>query len=321
MINPGRNDPCPCGSGKKYKNCCLNKDRVKRIRESAWRREEQVTLGKLIAFGQRPEFQPQLVVASNLFWNGNYGAEGANALDEDEIGRFLDWYLYDYRLEEQRKRVIDVFIEQTDSRLLPGERERVNVWSESYLSVYGIEGAPSAGILSVRDLLQGLDATVGDEGLGRLSLSGDLVLGRILRSSVPPHFSWAAILLPPEDEDGLVAFMSKAYGQYQEVQTRPSWPDFLSRDGYLFTHYLLRTAAEAGARRHTGGKYFDAWATVQKLGEVERLLSERAVKEAEERRIEEQHHDEKAGESLRQTRGGILLPGHVEYKGSRDLKQ
>ena len=22
----GRNDPCPCGSGKKYKNCCLLKD-------------------------------------------------------------------------------------------------------------------------------------------------------------------------------------------------------------------------------------------------------------------------------------------------------
>ena len=21
--NIGRNDPCPCGSGKKYKNCCL----------------------------------------------------------------------------------------------------------------------------------------------------------------------------------------------------------------------------------------------------------------------------------------------------------
>jgi preprotein translocase subunit SecA len=22
----GRNDPCPCGSGKKYKNCCLDRD-------------------------------------------------------------------------------------------------------------------------------------------------------------------------------------------------------------------------------------------------------------------------------------------------------
>ena len=26
MMKIGRNDPCPCGSGKKYKNCCLRKD-------------------------------------------------------------------------------------------------------------------------------------------------------------------------------------------------------------------------------------------------------------------------------------------------------
>ena len=25
-LTPGRNDPCPCGSGKKYKKCCLGKD-------------------------------------------------------------------------------------------------------------------------------------------------------------------------------------------------------------------------------------------------------------------------------------------------------
>jgi uncharacterized protein YecA (UPF0149 family) len=24
----GRNDPCPCGSGKKYKKCCLGKDKI-----------------------------------------------------------------------------------------------------------------------------------------------------------------------------------------------------------------------------------------------------------------------------------------------------
>lgn len=32
----GRNDPCPCGSGKKYKKCCLNKDRErqKKVQES-----------------------------------------------------------------------------------------------------------------------------------------------------------------------------------------------------------------------------------------------------------------------------------------------
>ena len=25
---PGRNEPCPCGSGRKYKKCCLGKDGV-----------------------------------------------------------------------------------------------------------------------------------------------------------------------------------------------------------------------------------------------------------------------------------------------------
>ena len=27
----GRNDPCPCGSGRKYKKCCLNKDEMQRL--------------------------------------------------------------------------------------------------------------------------------------------------------------------------------------------------------------------------------------------------------------------------------------------------
>jgi len=27
----GRNDPCPCGSGKKYKKCCLGKEKEKKV--------------------------------------------------------------------------------------------------------------------------------------------------------------------------------------------------------------------------------------------------------------------------------------------------
>ncbi len=27
----GRNDPCPCGSGKKYKQCCQKKDLAQRV--------------------------------------------------------------------------------------------------------------------------------------------------------------------------------------------------------------------------------------------------------------------------------------------------
>jgi hypothetical protein len=29
VARPGRNDPCHCGSGRKYKQCCLDKDEAK----------------------------------------------------------------------------------------------------------------------------------------------------------------------------------------------------------------------------------------------------------------------------------------------------
>ena len=33
LAKVGRNDPCPCGSGKKYKKCCMAKDEAQRIAE------------------------------------------------------------------------------------------------------------------------------------------------------------------------------------------------------------------------------------------------------------------------------------------------
>jgi tetratricopeptide (TPR) repeat protein len=44
MAKPGRNDRCPCGSGKKYKGCCLTKDEAaehERLAAAQAQREEQ----------------------------------------------------------------------------------------------------------------------------------------------------------------------------------------------------------------------------------------------------------------------------------------
>ena len=35
MANTGRDDPCPCGSGKTYKACCLDQDRAARAASKA----------------------------------------------------------------------------------------------------------------------------------------------------------------------------------------------------------------------------------------------------------------------------------------------
>jgi hypothetical protein len=49
-VRPGRNEPCHCGSGRKYKHCCLAKDeaasaeaRAKADAEAASRPAEAVT--------------------------------------------------------------------------------------------------------------------------------------------------------------------------------------------------------------------------------------------------------------------------------------
>ncbi len=51
MRRPGRNDPCPCGSGKKYKRCCLP------AHEAAERAErqaaEELAKAKLLAEEER----------------------------------------------------------------------------------------------------------------------------------------------------------------------------------------------------------------------------------------------------------------------------
>lgn len=42
-VRPGRNEPCHCGSGRKYKQCCLDKDDTKATAARAARAADQAT--------------------------------------------------------------------------------------------------------------------------------------------------------------------------------------------------------------------------------------------------------------------------------------
>ncbi len=50
MAKPGRNDPCPCGSGNKYKKCCLAKEEAverEQLAEVDAKRAERATAHRL----------------------------------------------------------------------------------------------------------------------------------------------------------------------------------------------------------------------------------------------------------------------------------
>jgi tetratricopeptide (TPR) repeat protein len=56
----GRNDPCPCGSGKKYKHCCLERDRTAEL-APAVRQRVALQDQKANQAAQRKDYQAELL--------------------------------------------------------------------------------------------------------------------------------------------------------------------------------------------------------------------------------------------------------------------
>jgi len=54
FLRPGRNDPCSCGSDKKYKKCCSDRDEEAWRTVAQWRREAELFSTMLPKFN-RPE--------------------------------------------------------------------------------------------------------------------------------------------------------------------------------------------------------------------------------------------------------------------------
>ncbi len=73
MPNAGRNDPCPCGSGKKYKHCCLEKDRAVELAPAIAQRVA-LQAHKATQAAQQKDFQADLL-QSQATW------QEAQALD------------------------------------------------------------------------------------------------------------------------------------------------------------------------------------------------------------------------------------------------
>ncbi len=60
MPKTGRNDPCPCASGKKYKHCCLEKDRAAEL-ASAVHQRVALQAQKANQAAQRKDYQAELL--------------------------------------------------------------------------------------------------------------------------------------------------------------------------------------------------------------------------------------------------------------------
>lgn len=80
----GRNDPCPCGSGKKYKNCCLGKQEGHKTSTLAGKRKFTAKLisgGGMVKPQAEQTTEQQIVVDYNLLMERSFG-EAIHSQDE-----------------------------------------------------------------------------------------------------------------------------------------------------------------------------------------------------------------------------------------------
>src|SRR5215218_9220879 len=103
MPKIGRNDPCPCGSGKKYKQCHLPIEEAAAAEQLRLRRSVDTLLPKIITAAQAQV--GAIPAAFDRFWDGKYTSAQLADLDDLEGRggeRFLTWFAFDYPLEDGR---------------------------------------------------------------------------------------------------------------------------------------------------------------------------------------------------------------------------
>ena len=244
MTKIGRNDPCPCGSGKKYKHCCLRRETAAKSefisRDRAW----ETMMDKLLDFSREARFASELESAFDLYWNRSYSLENVEALNPMQIMSFLNWYAHDYRTSADSQRLVDVFLTERGSTLSEQELELLEAARNSRYSAYEIMDIERGKTVTLLDVFQDLEHELQYSSVPEGITVGQLLLGRLIAVGDSHRFSWITTVVPPEVEDDLKAYIREMLEKYQEDHFQASWKEFLRERSYLFNHFMLEARGE-----------------------------------------------------------------------------
>ena len=118
MKKPGRNEPCYCGSGKKYKQCHMREDQEEEQERRAQADAARFLRLDIPGFARDDRFVADFDRALPIYWNEYYDAGNAGEMSEFEALRFLDWFVFDYTLEDGT-RILDAYQAEKGDALNP----------------------------------------------------------------------------------------------------------------------------------------------------------------------------------------------------------
>lgn len=234
MIKTGRNDPCPCGSGKKYKKCCLVADYVEPGKEESIRAR---LVQDLLRFFKK-NFLDSLNDAHSIFW-GDFEPE--KYLDKETIHlaniNFWEWIVYDYLVDEENdKTLIDLYMEN-NKRLSPDEHRILTMMKNSVISLYEVQEVfPEKGLL-LKDLLLGGEYDVMEKAATRSLRKWDIFAARLLLVDGTYIMSGSVYPYPLKQKERILDDFHEVSRDYKKDFPNDTVDELLKRNSDVFNFY------------------------------------------------------------------------------------
>ncbi len=239
----GRNDPCPCGSGKKYKKCCLLKESAPAPDSTAPRQPavDSIYQGlqeKLDVYSRAAIHREDFLRGSGVYWDTEPKEplvlpEGA----AEDKGEFHEWFITDFRLGNG-KTVMEAFLEERGSVLSEKERAIVGALSESYRSIYEVQEVREGSGVTIKDVFTGVEMDI-EEISGSYSLAQwDMVHMRVYAAEGIRKFAATGRLLPRRNANDLIAYLRDAYRVFHKETGGAPWSVFLKERPFLIGRFF-----------------------------------------------------------------------------------
>jgi hypothetical protein len=184
-MSTGRNEPCPCGSGRKYKRCCLAAEEAAAPQAPESTRIRERLFEELWQFGQRQLGDDTLQQAAEAF---GLGDEETTEIEMAQL--FAPWVCFHWVPEFERAAdapegwesdctLAENYLIQHEQRLAENERRYIEAAVPEALSAWQVSSI-DGDVLKLRDVLLDRRAEVQQPEAAAVLEPGELLLAAVV---------------------------------------------------------------------------------------------------------------------------------------------
>jgi len=225
-MKTGRNEPCPCGSGKKYKKCCMIKE--KPPEDLLYRRlgvaHDQLT-DRLMAHADKVFGEHALIMAMDEFLV--WPEMGQNQI-EDHMLFFVPWFVFNWVYDPSDaeveldvpplQTVAKIYAKEKGQRLDKLQRRLIDAASGRPFSFFEVTNCKPGEGYRLKDIFQGVETDVIEKQGSENARPGDILLARIVQiDHVAMIVGCGSILIPPNFKPAIIELRRKMIQGYQHI--------------------------------------------------------------------------------------------------------